>query len=235
MKALLEKESSLATKVRLILWVFMILMLILLSFAWRFTPLGKLIDIENILSSSLFFDSRLRACLAVVFVYTISGLVAFPIVILIPATAFVFGPAEGFCYSLIALFVNATVLYMLGYYFNQKTIAVLQGNRLHKVRQILSRHSFLAIVFSRLLPAAPYTVTNLLAGAFHIPFMKYAAGTIIGIAPSVIIMTVVGDQFKIVLEKGVSKDIIVLSVVAFLIVAMVVLFWKQLCGIRTKK
>jgi uncharacterized membrane protein YdjX (TVP38/TMEM64 family) len=154
--------------------------------------------------------------------------------VLIPATAVVFGPLQGFCYSLLALLVNAVVLYVLGYAFNRKAFKVLRNQRLKSIKQKLARHSFLTIVLLRLMPAAPYTVVNLLAGAFHIPFIEYAAGTLIGITPSVIIMTAVGEQFTNLLTGNASPDMVVVSIAVCVAAVPAVLCWRQIRGMQTK-
>lgn len=231
----MENGSLPTAKIQLFVWAGIIVFLSLLSLAWRFTALGTIIDGGDIRSAGLFFESWLGAGLSVVLVYTIAGLVAFPIVILIPATAVLFGPAAGFCYSLVALLANAIVLYALGYYGNNKTLSVLASARLQHIKQKLSRHSFAAIVVLRLLPAAPYTVINLLAGAFHVPFGRYAFGTVIGIVPSVIIMTIVGDQSKKIFQENISQHPIIFSVAAGVLIALSAVVWHQVRRGRMKE
>jgi uncharacterized membrane protein YdjX (TVP38/TMEM64 family) len=220
--------------VHLSLWIFTIFSIVALSLAWRFTPLADLVETERILTSSRLFDSPVWDCLAVIAVYTVGGLISFPIVVLIPATAVVFGPLHGFCYSLLALIVNAVVLYVLGYAFNRKAFKVLRNQRLQNIKQKLARHSFLTIVLLRLMPAAPYTVVNLLAGAFHIPFIEYAAGTLIGIIPSVIIMTAVGDQFKNLVTGNASPGMVIASIAVCVAAVPVVLGWRHIRGLQAK-
>ena len=223
------------TKLRIILLLLVVVGVCGLSFIWRFTPLVGLIETEKILSSGRLFESSIWDCLAVIVVYTIGGIISFPIVVLIPATATVFGVTDGFTYSLVALFVNATVLYFMGYYFNNKTFEILGKKKIGRVSQKLSKHSFMTIVILRLLPAAPYTLVNLLAGAFKIPFVKYALGTIIGIAPSVIIMTLIGCQFKKALINLVPQNILILLMLTAVLIMLFVMLWKQFNYGRNKE
>ena len=234
MKTFFKNDYSSIPKLRIILLLLVVVGVCGLSFIWRFTPLGGLIETEKILSSGRLFESSIWDCLAVIVVYTIGGLISFPIVVLIPATATVFGVTDGFTYSLIALFVNATVLYFMGYYFNNKTFEILKEKRIGRVSQKLSKHSFMTIVILRLLPAAPYTLVNLLAGAFKIPFVKYALGTIIGIAPSVIIMTLIGGQFKKVSINLVPQNILIVLVLSAVVFMLFIKLWKQFSFARNK-
>jgi uncharacterized membrane protein YdjX (TVP38/TMEM64 family) len=45
-----------------------------------------------------------------------------------------------------------------------------------------------------LLPLAPFTLTNMLAGAFHLRFRDYLIGSIIGIVPGLVGVTLLGSQ-----------------------------------------
>lgn len=46
----------------------------------------------------------------------------------------------------------------------------------------------------RLIPVAPFTVVNLVAGASHIRFRDFLLGTIFGMVPGVIAITVFSDR-----------------------------------------
>ena len=234
MKTFFGNDYSFIPNLRIILLVLVIIGICGLSFIWRFTPLGGLLETEKILSSGRLFESIIWDCLAVIVVYTIGGLISFPIVVLIPATSTVFGVTAGFTYSLIALFVNATVLYFMGYYFNNQTFEILKDKKVGRVSQKLSEHSFMTIVILRLLPAAPYTLVNLLAGAFKIPFVKYTLGTIIGIAPSVLIMTLIGGQFKKASINLVSQNILIVLVLSAVVFMLFIKLWKQFSFARNK-
>jgi uncharacterized membrane protein YdjX (TVP38/TMEM64 family) len=233
-KTFFENDDSSKPKLSIILLLLVVVGVCGLSFLWRFTPLGGLIETEKILSSGRLFESSIWDCLSVIIAYTVAGLISFPIVVLIPATATVFGVTDGFTYSLIALFVNATVLYFMGYNFNNKTFEILDKKRIGWVSQKLSKHSFMTVVILRLLPAAPYTLVNLLAGAFKVPFVKYALGTIIGIAPSVLIMTLAGGQLKKAVINLVSQNILIAFVLSAVMFMLFIKLWKQFSFSRNK-
>ena len=45
----------------------------------------------------------------------------------------------------------------------------------------------------RLIPAAPYTLVNLAAGALKVPPLDYAIGTALGLAPGILVMSLLGS------------------------------------------
>jgi len=51
------------------------------------------------------------------------------------------------------------------------------------VSRRLARQGILAMAAIRLVPVAPFTVVNVVAGASHIGFRDYLAGTLLGMGP----------------------------------------------------
>jgi uncharacterized membrane protein YdjX (TVP38/TMEM64 family) len=51
-----------------------------------------------------------------------------------------------------------------------------------------------AVVTLRLLPVAPFTLVNLAAGASAIRLTDFVIGTVLGMAPGVTLMAVMGDR-----------------------------------------
>jgi uncharacterized membrane protein YdjX (TVP38/TMEM64 family) len=167
----------------------------------------------------------------VIMVYVIGGIVVFPVLILIPLTAVAFGPLLGCCYSLIGLFANASVVYAIGHRMGYKTVQQLSGTRTHHLSEQFSRHSCLTVATLRFLPMAPFTVISLIAGASHITYRKYIAGTLLGISPSIAIMTLVGNQLERTLHAPGSQNLTVV-IIGGTILLLVALWWRQLKAVR---
>jgi uncharacterized membrane protein YdjX (TVP38/TMEM64 family) len=106
----------------------------------------------------------------VVAAFVASGLVAFPLNIMVLATAAVFGPRLGLLYSAIGLLCNAVVLYGAGRYLGR----------------MIPAQAFL--------PVLPFTITSLAAGASAIRFSDYMIGTVLGCAPGTILLALIGDR-----------------------------------------
>ena len=161
---------------------------------WRFAPVDQWRESEEILSFLQAIRMNPFAPLIVISFYVIGGLLVFPVIVLIPLTAFILGPFHGFFYSAVGLFANASVLYALGYMVGYKTVQQLSGTRTHQLSQRLSRNGILTITTLRFVPVAPFTVISLIAGASHINYREYILGTLLGIMPALAIMTLVGNQ-----------------------------------------
>ena len=107
------------------------------------------------------------------------------------------------------------------------------GPRLHRVRRGLVRRGVLAVAAVRLVPIAPFTIVNLVAGASRIPFADYIFGTIIGMAPGIVLMSALGHRiFSILTEPTLANILLfILAVLAWLAVSIgvqaIILRWRR--------
>jgi phospholipase D1/2 len=103
-------------------------------------------------------------------------------------------------------------------------IEYITGPRLNRVRRSMARGGVLAMAAVRLVPVAPFTVVNLVAGASRIPFADYVLGTIIGIAPGLALMSALGHQIFGILTAPTLVNILVfiLAVLAWLAVTITI-------------
>lgn len=209
-------------------------LLSLAAAAWYAVPIRDSIDQGRVLGLCRMLRNDPAAILYVVVVYLIGGLVSFPIFILIPATAMVFGILAGACYSAAGLMSNALLLYGLGHFLGHDAIQRLGGTRMHRISLYLARRGLLTIAVLRFLPVAPYTIVNLAAGASHIRFREYALGTMLGISPAILIMTFAGHELSRSPVAMYSTEVaLVMTVVSLLLVTP----WlkRVWCAIRFKK
>ena len=125
----------------------------------------------------------------------------FPIVILIPVTAFIYGPLLGPVYALLGCLVSALLCYMLGREMGSVAVSRIAGSRSAYISRKLSQRGFFMIALFRFLPVAPYTMVNILAGAFRMRLVDYTTGTLVGLLPGVIIMTLIENR----LEKAIYQ------------------------------
>jgi uncharacterized membrane protein YdjX (TVP38/TMEM64 family) len=188
---------------------------------WRFAPVDQWRESEELLSFLQAIRTNPLAPLIVISFYVIGGLLVFPVVVLIPLTAFILGPLPGFFYSAVGLFANASVLYALGYLVGYKTVQQLSGTRTHQLSQRLSRNGILTITTLRFVPVAPFTVISLIAGASHINYRDYILGTLLGIIPALVIMTLVGNQLARTIVNPDAKNFTIAIVGGTLLVLAV--------------
>ena len=68
----------------------------------------------------------------------------------------------------------------------------------------------------RLLPIAPFTVVNLAAGASEIRTRDYLLGSLLGMAPGIVLMTVFGDRLGAWLRHPDMSNLVVVVIIAVL-------------------
>jgi phospholipase D1/2 len=128
---------------------------------------------------------------------------------------------------------SAVVTYSVGVALGSQGMQNISGPRFNRVRRSIVRRGVLAVAAIRLVPIAPFTVVNLVAGASRIPFADYLFGTIIGMAPGLILMSALGYQiWTIVTEPTLANVLLfVLAVVAWLAASIgaqaLVLRWRR--------
>ena len=220
-----------ASQYKRTLFAVLLVFLCIVAASWRFFAVEQWIEADKLVSLIQSLRASSLAPLMVIMAYVIGGIVVFPVLILIPLTALVFGPLLGCGYSLIGLFANASVLYAIGHYTGYKTVQQLAGTRIHHLSQQCSRHSFLTMATLRFLPVAPFTVISLIAGASHIRYRKYIAGTLLGISPSLAILTLVGNQLGRTIDAPGSQNLIVV-IIGSSILLLLALWLKQLKAVR---
>jgi phospholipase D1/2 len=191
--------------------VLVALAVIALTLVWQFSPLSNLLN-ANVIRSTLAQIADMRgAGLIVIGLFILGGLVVFPVLLLIAATAATFGPWLGFAYAASGALASALVTDGLGALIGRRTLDGVLGPRLNRVRRSIARRGVLAVAAVRMVPVAPFTLVNLVAGASQIPLTDYMMGTIIGMAPGIALMSALGYQiFSIITEPTLGNMLLLL-------------------------
>ena len=129
-------------------------------------------------------------------VYVAGGFVMFPVMVLIAATAIAFGPLLGFPTALAGCLASAAALFWVGRLGGQRWVRRFGGRFVNKVSRKLSDQGILAVAVIRVIPAAPFSVVNVVAGASHLRFTDYMIGTALGMAPGTLAFSLLGSQLE---------------------------------------
>jgi phospholipase D1/2 len=185
------------------------LFVVALALFWEFAPLIGPETVQSAFASIA--DNRL-APFIVVAIFVAAGFALFPVTVLIAATAAAFGPWFGFAYAAAGALASALASYMIGAAIGRRTLRDFLGPSLNRIRQRVAKRGVIAIAAIRLIPVAPFTVVNLVAGASSIPLFDYLVGTVMGMLPGLVMISAVGHQFARILNAPTVGDLIVLVV-----------------------
>lgn len=195
-----------------------------LSLAWYGTPLTEWTDPATVRDWLRYATQQRWAALLVIGIFLAGGLMAFPVVILIAATAAAFGPWLGFLYATLGVLASALALYAIGARFGQNALRRLLGPRLDRVHARIARQGVLAVAAVRIVPVAPFTFVNLALGASAIKLVDYVTGTLLGMLPGLIVMSALGHRIVAIISNPSIEEVslFALAVAAWVAVSLAV-------------
>ena len=212
---------------RIARFVAALLLLTAAGAAWRWTPLREWLQLGASVSAARSAAGSPLAALGVLAAYAVGGLVAFPITVLVIATAIVFGPWLGGVYAFAGALLSAAVAYWVGRRLGRHTVRRLAGSRLNRITRRLARKGAMAIALIRVLPVASYWKVNAVAGASYIRLREFMIGTALGIAPGVALTVIFVDRAVAAINDPGPGTLALLAAVASLLVGSAVFVWRR--------
>lgn len=175
--------------------------LVALALFWRVGPLPDWLDTETLAAWWKTFGNTPLAAVITAGTFVVGGFAMVPLTVLITTAAIAFGPVLGIAYAFAGALLSAAVDYGVGALLGQGPARRLLGPRWRRVGDALSGRGALAIALVRMVPVAPYTVINFLAGAIRVRFVDFMLGTTLGLAPGILALSILGGQIAAVLRK----------------------------------
>ncbi|MGZ9033596.1 MAG: VTT domain-containing protein [Rhodospirillales bacterium] len=192
--------------------------LVALALVWRVGPLPEWLDTESLAAWWKTFGNTPMAALVTAGTFVIGGFVMVPLTLLITTAAIAFGPVLGSAYAFAGALLSAIVDFGLGVLLGQGWARRLLGPRWRRIGDALSGRGALAIALVRMVPVAPYTVVNFLAGAVRVRFLDFVLGTALGLAPGILALSILGGQIGAVLRKPDWLNVSVLVVITIVLI-----------------
>jgi uncharacterized membrane protein YdjX (TVP38/TMEM64 family)/phosphatidylserine/phosphatidylglycerophosphate/cardiolipin synthase-like enzyme len=204
--------------------------LCVLAALWRFTPLYQFTDADTLLDTLRSLEGSPWAPLVIIAGFVIGGAVLFPVTVMIAVTAAALGPWIGLGSALAGTLASAALLYAVGRVVGIGPVQRMLGPRLRRIQKKIVGNGVIAVVLIRMLPLAPFSLVNMAAGASGVRFRDFMIGTVIGMAPGLLAMSVFGAQIADILRQPSwsSMALLLLGImawVAFSIGAQFVVTW----------
>jgi uncharacterized membrane protein YdjX (TVP38/TMEM64 family) len=166
----------------------------ILAALWRWTPMGEWLDLASLQAAGEWIRAQPLSPLLVVCGYIIGGLIALPVTLLIIATVLVFGPWWGLLYTLIGSQLSALAVFWAGRRLGRDTVRKFAGSMINRLSQRLSDAGMVSVITFRILPVAPFSVINLVAGVSEIHWQDFALGSFVGMLPGVVTIVLLSDR-----------------------------------------
>ena len=198
-----------------------------LAAAWRLTPLHELLDLATLVSIAERLREHPLTPVLTLLAYVVGGLMVLPVTALIAATGIVFGPVLGIAYAISGSLLSAAVTYGLGHVLGRDAVRRFAGRRINRLSRQLARRGVVAMTVLRLLPVAPFTVVNIVAGASQISLRDFLVGTLLGMAPGICATVLFVDGVTDAVRSPDFGNLTFLAIVVAVVVAVSLLVRQQ--------
>lgn len=153
----------------------------------------------------------------VLLVYLVGGLLFFPVTVLSLAVAAIFGPIWGPIYGIVGALLSAGTTFLLGKLLGNAGLRKLGGPKVEAVDEKLKQSGIIGVAAIRMLPVAPFSLVNLVAGISSITVVQFLIGTFLGMFPQMIAKGLVGDSIMQIFKNPSAET------VTYLVLGL--LFW----------
>lgn len=118
-----------------------------------------------------------------------------PTIMLMVVAILAYGPIWGSLLVLVAVLTASSVGFVIGRYIGPVVVERLIGKKAKdKVAGFLEDYGFWAIVITRINPFLSNDAISFVAGILSMNYWKFAAATLVGIAPLTILIAVIGQN-----------------------------------------
>lgn len=194
-------------------------LLVSLSLAWRLTPLRETINFETIVGWQESLKNYPTAFFWVLGIYVISSLVLFPVTLLNVATILTFGPITGNLYAFAGWLCSASIGFGIGRLLGRDWVEKIARSGLERIFDRATRHGFVTVFSTRMVPIAPFTVVNLFVGGSGIGFTVFLFATAVGRIPGIITITLFGVQLEMLLRRQDLVSWVILGMTMVMLIA----------------
>ncbi|MDZ7750526.1 MAG: VTT domain-containing protein [Gammaproteobacteria bacterium] len=192
-----------------------------LAAAWRWTPLGGLLEVDALVAAAGTAGESFGGALLLLAAFVAGGILSVPVTLMIIVTVLVAGPWLGFGLALTGSIASAVASYWIGSATGRRLLRRLSGGRINRLSRRLAQRGILTIITLRIVPVAPFTVINMVAGASHIRFRDFVLGTLVGMGPGVFAIALFTDRVAAAIRKPDLPEFAVLAAVTGGIVALI--------------
>ncbi len=186
-----------------------------LAMAWSYTSLSDFADTNHVSTFLSAYAHSVWGPPFAIAAFVVGGLVVFPVLVLIAATAAALGPWLGFATAMAGVTLSAFILFAIGRLLGRERLQHLLGRRAARIQQRVVGKGVLAVVVIRMIPIAPFSLVNVVAGASTLPLRDFLVGTVLGMMPGILAMAVLGAQIAD-LARNASWSNLLLLALAFL-------------------
>ncbi|MDO8825144.1 VTT domain-containing protein [Methylophaga sp.] len=216
-RKLVPIDEPKSPKKQIIITALVLLAVIALTALWKWTPINELLTPENLKQWISTLNNNPFTPVIVITVFAIAGLIAIPLTLLVVTVAISFGAWPGSIYAIAGSLLSAILGYLAGQWLGRRSVSKMAGSKLNRLSKRLANHGVMAIITVRIIPVAPFTLINLVAGASHIKLKDFILGTLFGMLPGILAITVFANSLIRAVQQPEPVEIAVFILVVLAI------------------
>lgn len=160
--------------------------------------------------------------LYVLLAYAVGTVLFAPITAMFLATALVLDPLHGFLYCLLGGLFGGSLAFLAGRLFGKRPLARFQGPRLTWLAEEVQKRPMRSVLLARFLPVGNFTLINFAIGSLGVPYRSFSLGTLLGMVPGVLGITLCKGLLERVLRTPSATNI---ALLVFGLVAVMITFY----------
>jgi len=186
-------------------------LLLAVAVVWTVTPLEGYIEAEHMRGAAESIRASEWAVPLVLLVYLGASPTMFPITLLNMIVAVMYPPAAGFALALAGSMLNAALSYLMGWTLGRAWLRRFMGPRLARISRQLGRRGIPVVVGMMVTPLGPFTLVNMVCGASHIRLLQHQIGVVLGLAPTLALLVILGDSVWRLIEHPTPANLLLLA------------------------
>ena len=191
---------------------------------WAFTPLGDALDRERVQTLAERLRESPAGIAGVLLGFTLLASVGFPVTVLVAVTGATLSVPWALGVSVLGVAGSSLAGFVVGRRVGPSGL----GGRTGSIAERLRGRGVLAVAIVRNMPVAPYAVVNAAFGVAGVSWRDYLAGTIIGMLPGIVMLTVFGERLGSILADPTPAGIAGLVAIALAIIGVAVVAQRLL-------
>jgi phospholipase D1/2 len=221
-----------AARKRAIVLALLVTSTLVIGGVWRFTSFGRSLDAATIGAWLERVSETPIGMLWVALLFAVATALGMPVTVAIGAAALALGPWRGFCVSLAGSAGASAAGFWLGRRLGYERTTEMGSKAIGRLRRVFKNRGVLTVTVVRVLPIAPFTLVNAVAGASGVRVRDFVLGTLIGMVPGMLGMSLLIDRLLAALRHPSAVTVILLLAVTAALVVFLAAYGRWIAKKR---
>ena len=160
--------------------------------------------------------------------FVAGSLVVTPVTAMIALCGLLFDPWAAVLSATAGTLASTAVNHWIGAHFGNAISARIPGRVAERIRRIADASDMWSLAGLRLIPVAPFSIVNLVAGASGVGLRDFLSGTLIGMGPGIVLICLSVDRARAALQgESVFEPWIVAAIAAAGLALILLRVWRR--------